>query len=285
MECNGSPDVCGFSMGPAFYGTLDVGTVDTNGISNVGSNTFAEPWIGDAPPQAPQTQWGMDTSNVIEVNQTHGIAYVWEIWRGAPDGSYVNRGAGVVSVTLGEDRPIATRMGPLLSGPDGIQLGLLAIMYADYYVYIYSMGGPSGVNVARVPLDEDVYDPSKYQFLVADTQEWETPGAIPTNTSTRYGMQTADPTGKFACSVYGSAFYNEAWGKFVILCNTFESFTMMYMADTPSGPWSETYPVLNNWHGYSSNVHVEYGLNPLYFSLGPDTSFDMFKMTFNFPNA
>ncbi|GAM83460.1 hypothetical protein ANO11243_014480 [Dothideomycetidae sp. 11243] len=282
MECGGDPNSCGFSMGPAFYGTGSVDTINTDGITDVNSNTFATAWDQDPPPVAPQTGWGMDTSNVAEINSTHGVAYVWEIWRSGSNDPIVNRGAGAVSVTLGQNRPMATRVGPLLSDASGLQLGLLAIMRAEQYIYVYSMGGPSGVNVARVTASDDVFDPTKYQFLVSGTQTWETPGSIPSADNTRYGMQTLDPSEKFSCLVYGSAFYNPTWKKYVILCNTFESVTMFYVADSPYGPFSATYTVLGAWHGYGSHAHETYGVNPLYFSLSPDGPFDLFKLTFNF---
>ncbi|KAF2151744.1 hypothetical protein K461DRAFT_279239 [Myriangium duriaei CBS 260.36] len=281
MQC-GNGTACGFSMGPAFYGSDDVMTINTDSITDVGDYTFATAWNKDPLPVAPQKQFGMDTSNVVEINSTHGVAFVWEIWRGASDSSIVDRGAGAVSVTLGSTKPIATRVGPLLSNGTALQLGLIAIMRADKYVYVYSAGGPSGVNVARVAASDDVFDASKYEFLVKDTQTWEAPGQIPDKTETRYGLTTQDSSGKFGCLVYGSAFYNADWDKYVILCNAYLSFTMMYVADKPEGPFSATYPVLNEFPGYGSHAHPHYGLNPLYFSLGPDGPFSMFKMTFKF---
>ncbi|KAB2573485.1 hypothetical protein DBV05_g7895 [Lasiodiplodia theobromae] len=230
MECAGDWRVCGFSMGPAFYGTNSVMVVNTTGIALVQDNDFATAWSGDPAPQAPQTAWGMDTSNVAAINDTHGIAYAWEIWRGAPDGSFVDRGNAVVAVTLGEMKPIATRVGPLLSGPDAVQMGLLAILRDGNHIYSYSMGGPSGIMVSRVAASDDALEAAKYEFLVAgesDSSMWKIPGSIPAPPSAEYGMQTANSNGKFGCNVYGSVFYSNYLRKYVIICTAYMHFTKM----------------------------------------------------------
>lgn len=138
MECGRDWTICSFNMGPAFYDTDSAMTVNTTGVNNVQHNNFISPWSGDPAPEAPQTAWGMGTINVAAINDTHGVAYAWEIWRGASDGSYVDRGNSVVAVTLGETKPITMHMGPLVTGPAAIQMGLLAILRADNYVYTYS---------------------------------------------------------------------------------------------------------------------------------------------------
>jgi hypothetical protein len=136
MMC-GTWDKCGFSMGAAFYGTKSVSVINASAHSNVGDFTFASPWHGDPKPESPQSQYGMDTSNVVPINDTTGVAYIWEITRGAPDTPYANKGAGVVAVTLGATQPIATRVGPLLTGPDSVGLGIFAIIRDDRYIYNY----------------------------------------------------------------------------------------------------------------------------------------------------
>ena len=158
-------------MGPAFYGTSSVLTIDTDGVTNVNDNDFLQPWSDDTAPLAPQTGWGMDTSNVAAINDTHGVAYGWEIWRGASDGSIVDRGVAVASITLGDTKPIATRVGPLLTGPDAIQLGLLATLRDGDYIYTYSIGGSSNLIIGRVPASDSVFDLSQYTFLQAGTSD------------------------------------------------------------------------------------------------------------------
>ena len=301
MLCNPDYTVCGFAMGPAFYGTDDVGLINTDGITQIQDNDFVQAWEGDAPPESPQTHWGMDTSNVAAINETHGVAFARQIWRGAPDGSYADQGNAVASITLGEKKPVASRMGSLLTGPDVVELGLLAIMRDGDHIYIYSIGGPSGITVSRVRASDDVFDLSKYDSLLytisytisnpnapAPPPVWQAglPSKDDSNsTSTQmHGMTTAEADGKFACSVYGSVFYNNYLNKYTILCNTFMSFTNMYLSSTPFGPWSPGYNLLSNVTGYGSHAHPEYSPGGdhkvMYFSQGPNEKFNMFKVSF-----
>ncbi|ETN45660.1 uncharacterized protein HMPREF1541_09493 [Cyphellophora europaea CBS 101466] len=285
MMCTPDYTVCGFAMGPAFYGTDDVMTINTDGVTHVNNNDFLQAWAGDAQPQKPQTSWGMDTSNVAAINDTHGVAYARQIWRGAPDGSFNDQGNVVAAITLGDTQPVATRMGPLLTGPDVVEMGLLAIMRDGDYIYIYSMGGPSKITVSRVHASDDVFDSTKYESLeYGSATEWS--AGIPGKTDDKYGMTTANPGGQFGCSVYGSAFYNNYLKKYTIICNVYMSFTNMYTSDTPYGPWSVEYPLLSGWNGYGSHAHPEYSPGgshkEIYFSQGPNQKFNMFKVTFGY---
>jgi hypothetical protein len=262
-------------------------TVNTTGIAHVQDNDFVTAWSGDAKPVAPQTAFGMDTSNVAAINSTHGVAYAWEIWRGASDGSFVNRGNAVVSVTLGVKKPIATRRGPLLTGPHALALGMLAILRDGDFIYMYSIGGPSGIIIGRVKASDAVFSASAYSFLKArSVSTWVTPGSIPNATTTAYGMTTLNSGGKFSCNVYGSVFFNAYLGKYVMICTAFEHFTNMYVADNAWGPWSAEYGLLNGWGvGYGSMAHPEYspdGGKTFHFSQGPDSVFNMFKVSFEF---
>ena len=292
MECNGNWQICGFSMGPAFYGTDSVMTINTTAYTNINSYLFAQPWSGDPTPQAPQNSWGMDTSNVVPVNSTHGVAYAWEIWRGASDGSIVNRGNAVVSVTLGPNTPIATRLGPLLTGPSAIQLGLLAAISDSTYIYTYSAGGPSGLIVGRVPVSNDAaFTASNYQFLTYNSNpsaaaSWVSSG-IPASSSNTYGMTSGSAGGGFGCGVYGSAFYNNYLNKYMLVCDADMWFMNFFIADNPWGPWSTQYQLLNGgWEGYGTMAHPEFSPGgshkELYVSQGPDGPFNMFKVTFDY---
>ena len=284
MMCPSDYTVCGFGMGPAFYGTSDVMTINTDNVQYVQNNNLMLPWSGDTVPQSPQTAWGMDTSNVVTINDTHGVAFAWEIWRGASDGSIVERGNAVSSVTLGQTMPIATRMGPLLTDNTAIALGLVAILRDGNYIYIYSEAGPSKLTVTRVPADDRVFDASKYESLVFGTANtWQ--AGIPLKTDNKYGMQTANGGGQFGCAVYGSAFYSAYLKKYVIVCNIYMTYTNMYTSDTPYGPWSAEYGLLSGWHGYGSMAHPEYFSadgRTWYFSQGPNEKFNMFKIQFNY---
>lgn len=281
-------DFANHPCSPAFYGTDDVMTVHTTGLTSVQDNDFAQAWSGDRAPEAPQTAWGMDTSNVAAINDTIGIAYAWEIWRGAADGSHVDRGNAIAAVTLGPGKPIATRVGPLLSGPSAVQLGLLAILRDGDHVYSYSMGGPTGSVVGRVRAADDAFAASNYEFLSsADYTAWHAPGAIPVPETTEYGMRTEHPGGKFGCNVYGSVFYSNYLRKYVMICTIYMSFTNMHVAEKPWGPWSAVYGLLSGWgQGYGSHAHPENSPDgshkEVYFSQGPNGPFTMFKVTFDF---
>ena len=76
------------------------------------------------------------------------------------------------------------------------------------------------------------------------------PKGIPDSGSTVYGMTTANPSGQFGCDVYGSVFHSAYLQKYVIICTAYESFTNMYVSNTPFGPWSKEYGVLAMvaWH-------------------------------------
>lgn len=224
------------------------------------------------------TAWGMDTSNVAAINDTTGIAYAWEIWRGN----------AIAAVTLGPGKPIATRVGPLLSGPSAVQLGLLAILRDGDHVYSYSVGGPTGIVVGRVRAADDAFAASNYEFLSsADYTAWHAPGAIPAPETTECGMRTEKPGGKFGCNVYGSVFYSNYLRNYVMICTIYMSFTNMYVAEKPWGPWSAEYGLLSGWgQGYGSHAHPEYSPDgshkEVYFSQGPNGPFNMFKVTFDF---
>ena len=266
------------------YGTDDVMTINTDSIDHINNNDFLNAWTGDQTPSKPQSAWGMDQSNVAPLNDTHGVVYGFQIWRGASDGSFVPRGNAVGVVTLDADKPIATRMGPLLTGPDALGMGLLAILRDKNYIYLYTQGGPSRLLVTRVPATDDVFDASNYESLLMGTSTWQT--GIPSTSDSKYGMTTANKSGQFGCSVYGSAFYSNYFNKYVIICNIFMTSTNMYTSDTPYGPWSEEYGLLSGWIGYGSMAHPMYSPGgshkELYFSQGPNSKFNMFKLTFDY---
>lgn len=284
MWCDFDYTICGFAMGPAMYGTDDVMTINTTGITRIYDNDFVKAWEGDAPPEEPYKFWGMDTSNVAAINETHGVAYGFEVWRGGgPDD--IRRGNCVAWVTLAPDMPIATRVGPLLTGPDEVEMGMLAILRAGDYIYIYSEGGPSRLLVTRVRANEDVLDISKYETLEFNTTNHWT-SEIPQKSTEKYGMTTKSAGGEFGCAVYGSVFYSNYFEKYVILCNIYEDATNMFVSDTPYGPWSEEYGLLRGRYGYGSMAHPHYSPGgshkELYFSLGPNAQFMMFKLTFKY---
>ena len=282
MWCDFDYTICGFAMGPAMYGTEDVMTINATGITHIYDNEFLRPWSGDPEPESPYRFWGIDTSNVAAINETHGVAYGFEVWRGT--GTDLRRGNCVASITLGEDMPIATRVGPLLTGPDTIEMGMLAILRAGDYIYIYSAGGPSRLIVTRVLATDDVFDASQYETLELNTNSWSR--TIPMPSTKKYGMVTANRSRKFGCLVYGSVFYSNYLNKYVIICNIYMVATNMYTSDTPWGPWSEEYGLLRGWRGYGSMVHPMYSPGgshkEIYFSQGPNTGFDMFKVTFDY---
>jgi hypothetical protein len=292
MMCSPDIDTCGFSMGPAFYGTKSVSVIDAAAHSNIGAYQFASPWHGDPKPIAPQSQYGMDTSNIAAINDTTGVAYVWEITRGGPDGSFVDQGAGIVAVTLGQTQPIATRLGPLLTGPKSIQLGLFAILRSQAYIYNYNQQGPFGnIIVGRVEANDAAFDPSKYEYLSYPTDGNAAPvwirGIPAAKDAAKYGMLTAESNGRFACGQYGSIFWSSYFQKYMLMCTLYYDFSFFYVAAKPWGPWSRGYKVLTSgsvWGGYGISAHPGWSTKPneLYFSQGPNGPFNMFKLTFNY---
>lgn len=291
MQCGSDYDTCGFAMGPGFYGTDSVMLVNTSSVQQVQHNDLINAWIEDELPQSPQWAWGMDTSNVVGINDTHGVAFAWEIWRGAADGSIVNRGNAAAVITLGEDKPIATRVGPLLTGADKIQLGLLAILRDASYVYTYSIGGPSKVIVGRVAANDSIFDESKHEFLQHGSNGTWVKG-IPSSNTTDLGATTANVDGQFGCSVYGSVFFNTYLQKYVMLCSIFMSYVNMYTSDTPYGPWSAEYSIASTGdssgllaQSYGAHAHPEYSSadgKEWYFSIGPNSVFQVLKITFDY---
>ena len=74
MQCDSNAKICGFDMGPAFYGTRQISVIDASAYSVISDYAFALPWPGDPKPVSPQTTYGMDTSNIVPINKTTGIA-------------------------------------------------------------------------------------------------------------------------------------------------------------------------------------------------------------------
>lgn len=285
-------DKCGFSMGAAFYGTKSVSVIDATAHSNIGDYTFASPWHGDPKPEPPQSQYGMDTSNVVPINDTTGIAYVWEITRGAPDGSYSDKGAGVVAVTLGKTQPIATRVGPLLTGPGSVGLGIFAIIRVQQYIYNYNQQGPFGnILVGRVKAGDAAFDASRYEYLVFPPDNKTSPvwkrGIPKAENAAQYGMRTAESDGRFACQPYGSVIWSNYFQKYMLMCTLYLHYTFFYLAPNPWGPWTRGYNLLpgdSGWSGYGVSAHPRYSTkdNELYFSQGPSGPLNMFKLTFHY---
>lgn len=289
MMCGDDLALCGFSMSPAFYGTDDVMLVNTTGIKNVAENNFVQPWSGDQKFSQPWKNWGMYTSNVAPINSTHGVVYGWEHWRNGPGASYLNRGNSVSAVTLGDDRPVATRVGPLLTGPHAIMLGLLAILRVDDYIYVYSGGGPSHTTVGRVNASDDVFDADKYEFLKFGTNDTWISG-IPSNTTKEVGAMIENNEEADLCGVWGSVVYNNYLNKYIMLCGHYSETVDMYTSNTPWGPWRGSYQIAGggNFSGsYGMMMHPEYSPSgkshkSWYFSLGPNWEFNMYKVTFDY---
>lgn len=293
MMCADGIDACEFSMGPAFYGTDSVMTINSSAYDNVNSFTFAEPWSGDPKPQAPQSQYGMDTSNVVALNETTGIAYVFEATRGLPGVDVINHGAAAIKVTLGPTQPIATRVGPLMTTNSSVALGLLAITSANGWIYNYNVAGGTGnILVGRTPANDSAFDGNSYSYLTYASSHTSNPKWVPgipsLSSASKYGMTSADPSGRFNCQVYGDVFWNNYFKQYMLLCTLFLDFTFFYLSPNPWGPWSQGYKLLNppNRLGYGVSAHPAYSPGgshrTLYFSQGPNTVFDMYKVSFDY---
>lgn len=232
----------------------------------------------------------MDTTNTAQVGPGTGICFAWEIHR-KPDGSYKDIGNAMLKVTLGPEMPVASRFGPLVTGPDRIQLGIMTIFnpnirntpHADGYIYIYCIGDGiwDSVIVGRAPV-ESAFDLGTYQFMKA-TGEWDAKGIIPQRGDTSYGMQ-----GSPISNSQGSIVYNDYLGKYMLFCGTFARQASFYLSDTPIGPWSQNYPLLESHDAMRYGVNVHPDLLPqsngqeLLLSWGTNVVLTMYKLTFNY---
>ncbi|KAH7412838.1 hypothetical protein BKA64DRAFT_702953 [Cadophora sp. MPI-SDFR-AT-0126] len=244
----------GFCMGAAWYANPNnILEVDTKDCSNVAHWDFAKPHESDPKPCGDTKHWGMDTSNIAEVEHGVGIGFVWEIWRNTT-GKEVNRGLGIIRVTLGKNAPVAERVGPLVTGPDELQVGLMTIINAEGYIYTYSNAGLTGIVVGRAKLAE-AFDASKYEFLRGDGR-WVR--GIPKRNDIGYGIQTIGKNqNKIHSNNQGSIMYNKYLRKYMLFTCMFGHATNFYMSETPYGPWTTEYRLLDNTPGYGINVHPE----------------------------
>ncbi len=220
----------GFSMGAAFYSsTADpILGVDMKNITNVNDWDFAKADPSDPVPNGNTPFWGQATSNIAEVTPGVGIGFVWEFWRD-PSGAHQDRGLGIIKVVNGPMVPIATRTGPLVAGPEVINVGWMTILNAEGYIYTYSNGGATGIVVGRAKL-ADAFDATKYEFLKVDGT-WSI--GIPLLSDMSYGVQ-----GAIHSDGQGSIMYNSYFKKYMLFTNAYEQFMNFYASDTPYGPWS-----------------------------------------------
>ena len=227
----------------------------------------------------------MDNSNIAPINDTAGIVYSWEMYRGCqnnPNG--INKGVAVSLVTVDGQFPTATRIGSLLTDDSAVQVGLLAILADGGYIYSYTVQG-TNVLVGRVNATNDAaFTASNYEFLSSDGTTW-VPGIPAAADAGNFNMVTVDQTG-WDCGVYGSVIYSNYFNKYMLFCDADELFFNFYVSDTPSGPWSEQYQIIKGVSGYGTMVHPEYSPDGshkvLYVSQGPNTIFDVWKVTFDY---
>ncbi|CZS91454.1 uncharacterized protein RCO7_07082 [Rhynchosporium graminicola] len=242
-------------MGAAFY-ALDgnILAVDTKDILNVNDNKFAKPDPSDEKLPAGDF-YGMDTSNVAEVTPGVGIGFV--IFRNATGGDEVDRGSGIIRVTLGTTVPIATRVGPLITGADGIQVGITSILAAEGYIYVYTNYGPNGLMVGRAKC-ASAFSASSYKFRTT-FGSWVT-GIPTTSNMNNYGSYM------FFVGGYG---YDMSF----------------HTSDAPYGPWSDEYRVAEAV-GYGIDVHLEFSPDGdhsvLYVSSGAADGITMRKIEFRY---
>lgn len=289
----------GFSMGAAFYGdAANPLEVNTNGITSVSDWDFAKPWTDSPNPDPVSTdpasiKYGMDTSNTAEISANEGIAFAWEILRGGQ--SSTDEGLAMLHVTLGDQVPMATRKEGLITDSSKLQIGSMTVFNpnvknspkADGYLYMYSNSPTTygSVVVGRVPV-ADAFDPkmSNYQFLKTGG-DWDAAGTIPDRSATGYGMQ-----GSPVSNAQGSIMYNEYLGKYMLWTSAMASVGGFYLADTPTGPWSEFYQVLTK----GADAPITYGMNvhpdllpdsngkQLLVSWGTSAIITMYKLSFEY---
>ncbi|CZT07316.1 uncharacterized protein RCO7_07303 [Rhynchosporium graminicola] len=274
----------GFCMGAAWYANPNnILEVDTRGCSNVAGWEFAKPHESDPKPPGGNEgveHWGMDTSNIAEVEPGVGVGFAWVIHRNTV-GKEVYQGLGVLRVTLGKDCPVAERVGPLVTGPDELQMGLMTIINAEGYIYTYSNGGITGIIVGRAKV-ADAVDTSKYEFLRHDGN-WVQ--GIPKSNDVGYGIKTiGQEQAKIHSDGQGSIMFNKHLNKYMLFTCMFGHATSFYMSDTPYGPWTPEYRLLDE-PGYGINVHPSMSEDHriLYISSGTmENIISMWKVEFGY---
>lgn len=155
--------------------------------------------------------------------------------------------------------------------------------HADGNIYIYCIGDGvwDSVIVGRAPVN-NAFDISTYKFMEA-SGEWDDAGVIPQKGDTSYGMP-----GSSVSNSQGSIMYNNHLGKYMLFCGTFGRQASFYLADTPVGPWSQSYPLLESPDAMRYGVNVHPDLFPqrngkeLLFSWGTNVVLTMYKLTFNY---
>jgi hypothetical protein len=230
----------------------------------------------------------MDTTNIVQCGPGTGICFAWEIRR-KPNGAYKDMGNAILKVTLRPD--IAARFRPLATRPDKIQLGNMTVFnpnthntpHVDGYIYINCIGDGvfDSVIVGRVPVNS-AFDINSYQFMKANG-EWDAQGVIPRKGDTSYGMP-----GSPVSNSQGSIMYNDYLGNYMLFCGTFARQASFYLSDTPVGPWSKSYLLLESPDAmrYAVNVHPD--LFPhsngreLLFSRGTNVVLTKYKLSFNY---
>ena len=296
MQCGASWKTCGIADGPAFYG-IDVMTINASAFTYAPDYIFVQPWAGDPKPVPPENGYGHGTSNVVSINNTHGLAISNVYTRGfSPNGTVVQTGIGntIVAVTLGKDKPIGTRLGPAFTGADAIFMAGHSIIKADGWIYIYTSPNwwPGQMVVGRVKANfEAANDASQYEYLTfassntSNTSKHVWLPGVPTKANvTEYGMTAAD--GLFYCTTFGSIFWNNYLKKYMMMCNTWMSNAWFLLADKPYGPWSTNYHLFGGIWGYAIDAHPEYSPNgdhrTLYFSQSPNCNFTTFRVDFKY---
>lgn len=285
----------GWSMGAAFYGSVDKPLeVNMTGMTTVSGEDFAQPFTGQPNPDPVPPQgdsYGMDTSNTAQVAPGKGIGFAWEIFRSSSVGDAKDIGNAMFEVTLGAQKPIATRKRDLITDGTKLQIGLMTVFNpnikntpgANGYLYMYSTspGTWDSVIVGRVKV-EDAFDPTKYQFMKKDGT-WDAEGTIPDRSDTSYGM-----VGAPVSNSQGSIMWNDYLQKYTMFCGTMGAAASFVTGDNPWGPWSKAYPLIDSSDGlrYGANVHPD--LLPssngkeLLFSWGTPGIQTMYKITFNY---
>ncbi|KAG4425307.1 hypothetical protein IFR04_001457 [Cadophora malorum] len=131
----------------------------------------------------------------------------------------------MIKVTLGTKVPNANRTGALITGPDGLQAGLMTVLKAEDYIYVYSNAEPENFVVGRARLS-DAFDATKYEFL-KKAGNW------------------------------GSIMYSHYFGNTCSLQARMGTYRNFYTSDTLYGPWNGRYILAINI-GYGINVHPQF---------------------------
>jgi hypothetical protein len=175
-ECSSDWTICGFSMGPAFYGT-SVLTVDTTNIAEVQNNDFLTAWTRGPRPHVPT-----DSLRQGHLKRGGDQPHAWSSIYMADLARRIGRQYREPQEHSRQhharsDEADRDAGGAAAHWPHATALGLLATLRDGAYLYTYPIGdwGLSNIVICRVAADDLVFDAAQYECLAQGPEaDWVT---------------------------------------------------------------------------------------------------------------